>query len=256
MTTKATSKKFKCPECEDMFATATGLGSHRRNKHNVQGSTGAGKGKWQLAPGETQYKCPECDMRFDKATGIGPHRLRAHGITADGKKAPKHHRCPDCGMDFKTAITLGVHRRLVHNVNGASQGALRRQRLAAAPTPPPEIVSPTVCDLCGFQAKSINGLAIHKATHKLKTGEEEIESADAKTTASEATAITKASRNGHVQVPAQTQDDGAHRLEAIATLATGRIQQIIEGLAFTHDLPPRSLTSLVVRTLGQASKIW
>jgi DNA-directed RNA polymerase subunit RPC12/RpoP len=234
-----------------MFATATGLGSHRRNKHNIEGTTGAGKGKWQLAPGETQYKCPECDMRFDSPMGIGPHRLRAHGLGAGNKKAPKHYRCSDCGKEFKTAIALGAHRRARHFVDGTSRGALRRARLAA---PPPQVVepSPNVCTLCGFAAKNANGLAIHMGTTHKQNGALTIEPTDDQTSSRETATLTKASRNGYVQV----QDDGAHRLEAIATLACGRIQQVIEGLAFTHDLPPRTLTSLIIRTLGQTSKIW
>jgi uncharacterized C2H2 Zn-finger protein len=124
-------------------------------------------------------------------------------------------------------------------------------REAAARQPGPNALA---CPHCDFIAVRQSGLTLHlNKSHKNQTTRREL----AKTI--EARPISTSNGHHHEAHPTVSipeANDGTHRLEAIATLATGRIQQVIEGLAFTHDLPPRSLTSLVIRTLGQASKIW
>jgi hypothetical protein len=197
------------------------------------------------------HKCSECDETFTTKSNLGRHRLHEHGIAGESKSAlyraahgsNKRVKCPDCNKPIRPT-GMANHRRMMHGIFAETHNEYTRKKNLPRPFP---------CPHCDVHAATVGGLNKHiNAAHPRS---ELVKTSEAKPAALIAT-------NGHHPETHTTPNgipeahDGAHRLEAVATLATGRIQQVIEGLAFTHDLPPRTLTSLVIRTLGQAAKIW
>ena len=197
------------------------------------------------------HKCPECGEMFSAPQVLGRHRLFKHKVLGKSRSANYRKtnklRCPDCNATFSTERGLGGHRSKVHGVLGMS-----RSSMAARGATPPKYAS-LACPHCNFTAKHTGGLTLHLN----KKHRSEI----VKTIEDRPAAIIATNGHHREETHAATgnnleADDRSHRLEAIATLITGRVQQIIEGMAFTHDLPARTLAALVIRTVGQASKIW
>ena len=213
-----------------------------------------------------KYKCPDCPKEFNSPRALGPHRAKVHGYVAKPpspnagashvtKRLAGSFPCPHCEFVASWQGGLAKHMRAKHP---------EQEQLPKPPKKVPHTSGPYKCPDCERSFSASTGLGIHRrnahgvdgssptSVYQRKQRSELVKGTQDAALSITATTTTT---NGHIQVPAQT-DDGAHRLEAIATLACGRIQQVIEGLAFTHDLPPRSLTALVIRTLGQAAKVW
>lgn len=79
-------KQHKCPECGETFEYATGLGSHRRIKHRVSG-TSPSTLAYQMNKDNPDYKCPECHRVFVTKSGLGIHRFNSHGIAGASNAA-------------------------------------------------------------------------------------------------------------------------------------------------------------------------
>jgi uncharacterized C2H2 Zn-finger protein len=254
LSAKATELKFSCPECDRKFLTATGLGSHRKNAHGVAGTSAKPKEVKPgevILPGEVTYKCPDCPRTFTSPNAIGVHRLRAHGIGMGGVKVKQKHRCPDCDhKPFDSAVSMASHRRAAHGIVGQSEKSKLRHLRAAAKAAEPQALS---CEFCDFQAKTLNGLAIHIGTiHKRNEGAIEIEPANEKASISEApaattTAVVKVSRNGY-HAPEAVARRGLIP-EATLAYTAGRVEELLSRTAAEYDLPSRTFTTGVIELI-------
>lgn len=180
-----------------------------------------------------KYKCPDCDKEFDSLTALGPHRNKAHGFRkADGKNHPR---------------LAQVSKR---NARDAAK-RMSASRLGAGDFP---------CDECDFIAKWKGGLKKHKiARHSAVYPESRRHRATERSTTLESATPTVskeiATTNGRIHVPARDDEAANHRLEAAATYASGRVDQLLEGVALKYEIPYRALTALVLRTVGETTKI-
>jgi hypothetical protein len=88
---------FICPECEAQSIeppyktkNAATMGSHRRFKHNVAGTSPASifavQAKEEAGPRPDKMKCPECLVDY-KTQGITLHRSKTHHLTMDQIKS-------------------------------------------------------------------------------------------------------------------------------------------------------------------------
>jgi hypothetical protein len=147
-----------------------------------------------------------------------------------------------------------------HGVIGNSKDAQRRHKLAAlkarlpAPVPATDLTDPLQCPLCEFKAQWLGGLSHHKARiHGIKTTKRTRKNGAALATIETAPSEIEAPRaaapadrtNGHYKA----EDDRDHRLEAAATFAAGRVQELLTNVAGQFDLPARTFTALVLKTL-------
>lgn len=232
MTAKA---KLKCPDCSATFNDPRGLGLHRSNVHGIKGqSKGAIEArakKASAAAGITinktppsgiveslrgKYPCQVCDFVGKWKGGLTLHMLRSHKIKK-GEPLPPRQPSPT-----PTAYPGSASRKL------------------AGKFP---------CPHCYFIAKWKGGLAHHiTMKHKAVTEPTRRELAEITQDAE----VVHAS-NGHAHP--QAQDDGSHRLEAAATYAAGRVAQLLESIAIQYELPARSFTALVLRTVGQTTQV-
>lgn len=206
----------------------------------------------------TKFKCPECSKEFSSRAALGPHRRIAHGYrvvkkakapypgSAQAKLAGKF-PCPHC--DF-VAVWKGG---LTHHMNA-------RHPEGAAPTlqKPEDAVGTFQCSECSRVFQSKGALGIHRRqTHGIvgasRTAQLRQRSEVAK---GNQNAITISTTNGHVQAPTHPEDDGTtHRLEAAATYAAGRVAQLLEGIALQLEVSFKPFTALVLRTVGETTKI-
>jgi len=82
---------YKCPQCDDTFASHAKARSHETHKHNSTAAT-----------------CPEpdCGREFKNRGAVNLHWSRTHD------KAERV--CPDCGRTFQGKGTYGLHRARTH----------------------------------------------------------------------------------------------------------------------------------------------
>ncbi|XP_049608755.1 zinc finger protein 345 isoform X1 [Syngnathus scovelli] len=81
-----TPRSYQCEQCNKMFASHTGLQSHRAT-HNA----------------DSRFLCPQCGKRFKTRDGLEGH-LRTHS-------GERPYRCPYCSKDFTALAGLNVHVR-------------------------------------------------------------------------------------------------------------------------------------------------
>jgi uncharacterized C2H2 Zn-finger protein/uncharacterized Zn finger protein (UPF0148 family) len=151
-------------------------------------------------------------------------------------------KCPTCDKSFDSIRSLGPHRRLAHGYR-VSDGKDNPKRAALGRHRNPAFKKHKgtfPCPQCDFVAQWRGGLKNHLRTHRT---EERTELAKANQNA-----IVPTQPNGR-NTAAPTQNDGDHRLQAAATFAAGRVAQLLESVALQHDLPPKSLAALVLRTV-------
>ncbi len=251
----ATKKEpIQCPHCERTFKS---LDYHAAKKS-------ANGAMWAFKQKDGQYKCPECKELFPHPGALGSHRRLKHDVAGEGKEAARHpvpvkgkFVCPECGKVVSSSIRLGNHRWTVHRIRGTSPDAQRRL-LGITPLTDGTEKLPDgsfKCPICGKTGRGA-GMGMHMKMHKKKGQLPE----DSTQPTLERTALVKANQNAHPTTNGnhphpQAEDDGHHRLEAAATLAAGRVQELCSRLAFEHDLPARTFTALVLRTVANASAI-
>lgn len=173
-----------------------------------------------------KFKCPDCEATFAKASALGPHRNKAHGYRlSDGKNDPT--RAQGNPPSDKRKRPKKRDRSTFAQVMHAGKFP---------------------CPHCDFVAQWKGGLTKHtNHKHPQTTKKEKTELAQTHQNAPAPLHLS----NGHLQA----EDDRSHRLEAAATFATGRITELLTGVAVQYDLPPRSLAALVLRTLAQTAQI-
>jgi uncharacterized C2H2 Zn-finger protein len=154
-------------------------------------------------------------------------------------------KCPDCDKEVKRA-GLGVHRAKLHGHTAATP------KKSKSKTAQELLKGEFPCPDCDFVASWQGGLTKHRGAKHPKSSTQNGGKPIGQSTDAEAhqTAILTG-QNGF----AAHRDDEAHRLESLATFACGRITELLTSLAISHDLPPRSLAALVIRTLGQTTKV-
>jgi uncharacterized C2H2 Zn-finger protein len=158
-------------------------------------------------------------------------------------------KCPDCDKEVKRA-GLGTHRAKAHGHKAATP---KKSKSKTAQQTGRELLNGEFpCPDCDFVASWQGGLTKHRGAKHPKSsthngGKPIGQSTDAN---AHQTAILTG-QNGFTA----HRDDEAHRLESLATFACGRITELLTSLAISHDLPPRSLAALVIRTLGQTTKV-
>ena len=159
-------------------------------------------------------------------------------------------KCPDCDATFDSAKSLGPHRRMAHGYSVTDGKNDPKRKLKAHKNNPAFIrhKGKFPCPQCDFVAQWRGGLVHHtnKKHPVIEANRSELAKANQD--------ATEAGTNGHSKT-IETTDDGNHRLEAAATFAAGRVAQLLESIALKYDLPPRTLTALVLRTVGQATQI-
>ena len=213
--------KFKCPDCSKEFASARALGPHRNQAHGfrVDGSRGT---KHPAASRKLagKFPCELCGFVAKWPGGLSKHMGASHPEVALPKKFVKTFgpfKCQECPRSFSAATGLGIHRRFAHGIDGSSiSAAYNRLKLA--------------------------GDHGSKRSELVKTTQN---------------VITTTNGHGHIQVPTQIEDDRTthHRLEAAATYAAGRVAQLLESLALQLDVSFRTLAPLVLRTVGETTKV-
>jgi hypothetical protein len=163
-------------------------------------------------------------------------------------------KCPECGKKYGSALALGNHRWQAHKIRGESYDARKRaeKTVTRYERTPDGLFQ---CPLCEFAGKGAAGMGMHMKMHRAQ-GDTAL--APTNNPHPERNAIVKTNQHAETTNGAihhQAQDDANHRLEAAATLAAGRVQELCSRLAFEHDLPPRTLTALVLRTVASASSL-
>lgn len=123
---RAEGAALTCPDCGDLFKTASGLGGHRRRVHGVEGT-------WRNAPrvGD-RFECRVCRQEHDTAADAKACGT-SHGEIVD---------CPDCGKSVALR-GLGPHLRACRNSRQKPASSLNvPQRPEPEPTTEPERVKP------------------------------------------------------------------------------------------------------------------
>jgi uncharacterized C2H2 Zn-finger protein len=168
------------------------------------------------------FKCPDCDKTFEKVQALGPHRQKAHGYRLiDGKNDPSRREKGKNGIS---------------PLKGKPNNA---QRIHAGKFP---------CTECDFVAQWKGGLANHMRTHRNKLPQPQ--------PIPERTAIVKANQDAQSRSTSngnytQADYDRDHRIEAAATFAAGRVTELLQSVAISYDIAPRTFAVLVLRTLGK-----
>ena len=75
-------QKKKCPKCEKVFKTKTGLNLHLKQHFD-----------------DSLYSCPACDFKTPQKLNLIKHTTAKHGIDIDGKQLVASFQCESC--DFK-----------------------------------------------------------------------------------------------------------------------------------------------------------
>lgn len=142
-----------------------------------------------------------------------------------------HHKCPDCTRTFVSRTGLGSHRRAIHGIEGSSHTTLKEREKKAA-------------------REAQSAAAVEAA--KVETAEPRLKRKYTKRSPfAQATENAIVPTNGNLS----PQVDGNHRFEAAACLAAGRITELLTSIAFEHDLPPRTFTAYVLRTVAATASI-
>lgn len=214
MTTK--SLVHKCPECSRMFASRTGLGSHRRSAHGI-----IGQGKSTVAARElaAESNPPLSDYM----------RIRTHIKEMRAPEHPAPNQCRFCGYQTKSKTGLSIHINKFHAPSKAGDPKAENNALQ--------------CPHCTFVATNQGGLALHRnkkhgehtAIHKRR----HVEPAQTQTITIAAT------HNGHKE--SHPTPNGI--AESTLALALGRFQGLCESMASQFDIPPRSFTAELARLI-------
>jgi uncharacterized C2H2 Zn-finger protein len=151
-------------------------------------------------------------------------------------------QCPDCNKTFENVRSLGPHRRMAHGYS-VKDGKNDPKRLAEERKIRKRPKGKFPFPHCTFVASWQGGLKNHiRAKHA--------ERAEIAKVAQNAPIQISHSSNGH----AKAADDGInHRLEAAATFAAGRVTQLLESIAFQHELPTKPLAALVLKVIHATS---
>lgn len=223
-----------------------------------------------MATKEVTIQCPKCERTFESKTGLGSHMNAVHGIAGTSKTSlaakaakagkaikPTQHKCPECGEKFVSGLKLGHHRWMAHKI---------RSLRGAKPKPPRRTYEKTPdgrfqCPLCAFTGSAMTSMGMHMKMHR--TRGEYLPPDSLNSTPTERKELVKDNQNAVLQTNTnngtrqalQTQDDGNHRLEAAATFAAGRVQELCVQLALQHDVSARTLTALVLRTVAHTSSL-
>lgn len=225
--TTAKPAPHKCPDCDRMFVSLTGLGSHRRTAHGI-----AGQSKTAIA--------------YQKAA------MKANAL-----------QCPECGEKFPAHLpqVLGSHRLRKHGISGGSKSAILDRRMKAMKPPPPDalVLNPLQCRECGFIAKDVGGFKLHgrKKHNIISPTARELKIKNPRTQKGTqiepAQALTVTTSNGHH--PSQADFIAASIPEAAIAFTAGRVEELLANAASQLDLPARTFTKRVIE-LVHAKTLW
>jgi uncharacterized C2H2 Zn-finger protein len=94
----------KCPDCPRMFASRTGLGSHRRSAHGIEGQSKSTLAARAAKPAREKPAKPLSEYK----------RLKLHLQEMKAPENPAPNQCPLCGYQTKSKGGLSLHINTSH----------------------------------------------------------------------------------------------------------------------------------------------
>ena len=149
-------KKKKCPNCDKVFKTNTGLRLHLK-QHS----------------GESLFNCLVCDFKTPQKLNLVKHTSSKHGQDVDGKLLDMNFACEIC--DFKSIAghmlknhMLRKHTQraamkfhCIHCIYASVEKAALEKHMRFKHTKE----RPFICDICRFNTHTSSALARHKRSH-------------------------------------------------------------------------------------------
>lgn len=150
------AKKKKCPKCEKVFKTKTGLNMHLKQHFD-----------------ESLFSCLRCDFKTPQKLNLVKHTASKHGQDVEGRLLDMSFSCELC--DFKC---IAEHMLKNHMLRKHTQKSAMRFHCTNCNYATVEKAAldkhmrfkhtnerPFMCDTCGFSTHTASAMARHKRSH-------------------------------------------------------------------------------------------
>ena len=149
-------KKKKCPKCEKVFKTKTGLNMHLKQHFD-----------------ESLFSCLTCDFKTPQKLNLIKHTASKHGQDVDGRMLDMSFICELCDFKCIAEHMLKNHVLRKHTqkaamrfpCNQCSYATVEKAALDKHVRFKHTNERPFMCDTCGFSTHTNSAMARHKRSH-------------------------------------------------------------------------------------------
>ena len=149
-------KKKKCPKCEKVFKTKTGLNMHLKQHFD-----------------EALFSCLSCDFKTPQKLNLVKHTASKHGEDVEGKLLEMNVACELCDFKCIAEHMLKNHVLRKHTTKAAmrfpcslcSYATVEKAALDKHMRFKHTNERPFMCDTCGFSTHTASAMARHKRSH-------------------------------------------------------------------------------------------